>query len=84
MPPAMKTTGVTVVSGTRMKLSAESPPPIPQKGGKKDKDKDKENDYTLLTLSLPDSGGQLLPGGVLKLPMWIRAAALGAHALHFV
>ena len=86
MPPAAaKTTGATVVSGTRMKLSAESPPPpIPQKGGKKDKDKDKENDYTLLTLSLPDSGGQLLPGGVLKLPMWIRAAALGAHALHFV
>ena len=39
-------------------------------------------DYSIVTLPLPN--GQLHPGERLKLTLWIRAAALGAHALHLV
>ena len=39
-------------------------------------------DYSLVSLPLPD--GKLAPGGTLELPLWVRAAALGAHTLHFV
>ena len=39
-------------------------------------------DYSTMPLPLP--GGQLDPGGTLRLKLWVRAAALGAHSLHFV
>jgi tetratricopeptide (TPR) repeat protein len=39
-------------------------------------------DYSIVSLPLPN--GELKPGEVLRLPLWVRAASLGAHSLHFV
>jgi len=36
------------------------------------------------TVALPLPGGELQPGHSCTLPLWLRAAAEGAHALHFV
>jgi hypothetical protein len=36
------------------------------------------------TVALPLPGGELQPGCSCTLPLWLRAAAVGAHALHFV
>jgi hypothetical protein len=36
------------------------------------------------TLSLPLPRGELQPGQSYSLPMWVRAAAVGTHVLHFV
>ena len=78
-----RTDGATTVCTERPRLSAEgshhgaAPKPADRKrkgsGGP---------DYSVHTLPLP--AGELKPGDVLQLPLWVRAAALGAHALHFV
>ena len=39
-------------------------------------------DWSTLTLPLP--GGELQPGQSVSLPLWVRAASAGRHALHFV
>ena len=73
--------GVTTVCTERPRLFAEgshhgaAPNPADRKGSG-------GPDYSVHTLPLPD--GELKPGDVLQLPLWVRAAALGAHALHFV
>ena len=36
------------------------------------------------TVALPLPGGELQPGCSCTLPLWLRAATVGAHALHFV
>ena len=39
-------------------------------------------DWSTLTLRLPNE--ELQPGQSLRMPLWVRAATLGAHSLHFV
>ncbi len=88
--------GVTILSCERPTHTAEGRdnPPIPTAaelsalaarpgGGKSQKEpKFEPPDWSMLSLPLPS--GELRPGDTLRMPLHVRAAALGAHSLHFV
>jgi len=94
--PSVARGNLTILTRERPTHTAEGRdnPPIPtpteladalksKAGGKPVKElKYEPPDWSFLNLPLPS--GELKPGGTLRMPLYVRAAALGAHSLHFV